>query len=213
LSPLRLISLVVAVAGIAMPAAATSAVTIEAFGELCLERALFGRPVAPAAEERGMEITSRISESYAPGENVIKLDGISFAAVTATGFGAVQFKAPMPEAIVALSLGVSKLKALDPTGRNVERVFCIVQSMEEPSAARALSVVQREVSDKLPLDAVASKPSSRISDNLTHDVIRWTWGGIDSHTGRFSVIYSGSAESGAMRGGTLIASHLVRVPE
>jgi hypothetical protein len=205
--------LVVAVAGIAMPAAATSAVTIEAFGELCLERTLFGRPVAPAAEERGMEITSQISDAYAPDQYFMKVDVLPLSIVTVTGFGAVQFKAPMPEGIVVLSLGMSKYKAIDPTGRNVEGVYCIVYSTEKPSAARALSEVQRKVSDKLPREAVTSEPYSRIWESSTHDMISWTWGDIDSPTGRFSVAYSGSAEPGAMRGGMLIASRVVRAPE
>jgi hypothetical protein len=213
LSPLRLILLVVSVAGIATPAAATSAITIEEFGELCLERALFGRPVAPAAEEQGMEITTRISDAYAPDQYFMKVDGIPLSIVTVTGFVAVQFRAPMPEGIVVLSLGMSKTKAIDPTGRNVERVFCLVYSTEEPSAARALSEVQRELSDKFPRDAVAGEPYSRIWGSSTHDVIRWTWGDIDSPTGRFSVAYSGRAEPGAMREGMLIASRVVRAPE
>ena len=160
-----------------------------------------------------MEITSRISDAYAPDEFFIKEDGIPLSVITTTGFGAVQVKAPMPEGIVVLQLGMRKTKAKDPAGRNVERVFCLVSSMEKPSAARPLSEVQPELSDKLPREAVASEPYSRIWGSSTHDVIRWTWGDIDSQAGRFSVTYSGSAEPGAMRGGMLFASRVVRAPE
>lgn len=205
------------ISGVSLPAAATSAVTVEAFADLCLERALSGKPVESAALARGMEITGETtleeSDPDTPKQKSITVEGIPLTIVTTTAFAAHQVQAPKPEGIVVLTLGMSKTTAKDPSGRHVDLVQCGVLSAEEPDAARALIEVQRELSEKLPREAVASAPNSRIQDGITNDHISWTWGDIDSDTGRFRVGYSGSAGPGFMGGGMLTAYRVVRAPE
>lgn len=206
-----------AITGFSLPAGATSAVTVEAFGDLCLERALSGRPVKPAALARGMEITGEItseeSDADDPKRKSITWAGIPLTIVTVTAFGANQNRASLPEGIVVLQLGMRKILANDPAGRNVELVTCFVESMEEPDAARTLIELQNELSNRLPRDAVVSAPSSRKQNGITSDHIHWTWGDIDSDTGRFRVGYSGRAGPGFMGGGMLTVDRAVRAPE
>lgn len=205
------------ISAVSLPAAATSAVTVEAFAELCLERALSGRPVKPAVLARGMEITGEITaedfDEDTVKRNSITWAGIPLTIVTGTGFGADQGRASMPEGIVVLGVGMSSVLAKDPAGRRVDIVTCGVTSTEQPTAARALGDVQRQLSDKLPREAVASAPSTRVRDGLTMDHIHWTWGDMDSDTGRFRVDYGGRAAPDFMGGAILVAYRLKRAPE
>ncbi len=160
-----------------------------------------------------MEIISQISDAYAPDQYVTREAGHPLAVVTATGFGAHQIQAPMPEGIVVLQLATSKVLAKDPAGRNVDLVYCVVTSAQEHRAARALVEVRREVSDKLPRAAVASEPYSNVRDGFAFDTVSWTWGDIDSDSSRFEVSYSGTAKPCFMGGGILFAYRIARAPE